>query len=346
MKMDRNEVVTYYAGMPTTFEKYEQKATVDSDMSEVIVEKKLQLVSPNVGDGSAICIDSSGDQYLVKRVSDVEKTMYGEVLPVIREQNIPFKVLQLPELIDSVTRKSINDGTKEEQNYLVLKHINGEKFNDTWDEISTIGYGGKGMDPEFAYKVIDLVEDLSLIEPSMLAKFDLRTFDFDGWKNQNLPFLSEILTKRGIISQDLVDQASLILSFSTLFSNSKLILTNGDFYPRNLIEMPDGKVAIIDWEGRVDYNLGTLVDQRNAFVNYIENHVAFFLIHMWGNPSFQKNLIREAAQRFSLTAKNLQAAILIKSLEQSLIWPNDVASHQVEIFKKALDINFVEDLLK
>jgi len=67
---------------------------------------------------------------------------------------------------------------------------------------------------------------------------------------------------------------------------------------------------------------------------------------MWGNTLFQSNLIKEAGRRFGLTAENLQAAILIKSLEQSMIWPDEVASHQIEIFNNALDISFVRNLLK
>lgn len=338
MKNDKKEIIDYYVEMPAAFESLSQEAVNDSNISEVLVQKSLQLIPSNVGVGRAVCADADGNRLLVKYGSETEKIMYGQVLPAIRERNLAFKVLQFPELV-SVT-------TKEQQNFLFIKHIDGTKFNDTWDEISILGYGGKGMKVDFANRVVDLVEDLSLIETSVLAKFDLSTFDFEKWKSQNLPFLSEILIKRGIITQSHIDEALKILSTTNLFASSRMILTNGDFYPRNLIELSDGKIAIVDWEGRQDYDIDGLVDQRNSFINYIENHIAFFFIHMWGNFLFQRTLIKEAAQRFGLTVENLQAAILIKSLEQSMIWPDDVANHEIEIFTNTLDINFVKDLLE
>lgn len=64
-----------------------------------------------------------------------------------------------------------------------------------------------------------------------------------------------------------------------------------------------------------------------------------------GEHRFTKKIIKEASLKFGLMAKNLQAAILIKSLEQALIWPNDLARIQGETLVKALDINFVIDLM-
>src|SRR5260221_7696882 len=164
MKKDQAEVVKYYSEMPAIFEKLNEGSTIDPGLSRVLYEKDLKLISSEVGFGSAICADSNGNQYLVKRGSNTEKVMYTEVLPAIDGQNIPFKVLQFPELVSVVTR--------EQQNFLLIKHIDGTNFNDTWDEISNIGRGGKGIKTDFASKVVDLIEDLSLIEYTVLAKFD------------------------------------------------------------------------------------------------------------------------------------------------------------------------------
>ncbi len=346
MVKEREEILTYYIGMPHVFETW-SGANIEDDIRvlSVLKEKSFQFTNPKAGSGKGVCVDGKGNFFSVKYTNETEKNLYTEVLPTIRKQNLPFKVLQFPELEDTVEVNSEQDGQRTKRILIFTKHITGTNFNNTWDEISTIGSGGRGIQSEFANKVVDLVEDLSLVKYSSLAEFDLSTFDFEKWKSKNLPFISEILIKRGLITQDYIDKASSILSSTSLFVSSRMIITNGDFYPRNLIERPNGKIVVIDWEGRKDYDIDGLVDQRNAFFNYIENHVAFFLIHMWGNDSFQRNLMKNATQRFGLIAENMQAAILIKSLEQSVIWPDDVARHQIEIFIKALDINSVKDLM-
>lgn len=353
MKNNRKEIYAYFEGMPATFEKLSQEGIDDPYISEVLTEKGLKTILSDIGVGKAICEDATGERFLVKYSSNTEEFMFVNVLPSIGEQNLPFRVLQLPEFV-TVARKSFDqNGPLKQPAFIFTKYIDGFKFNDRWDEVSALGYGGKGIKPDFATRIVDLVVDLLLIDTSLLDMFTLSTFDFSRWKKQNLPFLMEILVKRKIIDQKHIDEALSILSSSGLFENSQMIFTNGDFYPRNLIELPNGKIAIVDWESRQDYDfvdqgedsIQRVADQRNAFVNFVENHIAFFYIHMWGNPDFQKKFIHDASQRFGLTAENLQAAILIKSLEQALIWPDDLARLQAKIFVNALDINFAKDLI-
>jgi len=342
MKNDREEISTYYEGMPAVFEVYSEKKIDELLISEILVEKRLKLLSTDVGVGIAICENAIGERLLMKHSNNTEEAMLANVLPAVDKQNFPFRVLHFPKLVATV------------RDVILTKHIEGLSFNDTWDEASTFGYGGRGIELDFATRVVDLMADLSLIDTSLLDMFGLSTFDFDGWKKQNLPFLSEILIKRKLVDQAHINNTLAILSDGDIFRSSRMILTNGDFYPRNLIELPDGKIAIVDWEGRQDYGFmdqekgseQRVMDQRNAFVNFVENHVAFFYIHMWGNPDFQRKFVSSASQRFGLTAENLQAAILIKSLEQALIWPDDLAGIQIKTFMKALDINFVKELMK
>lgn len=346
MKNNRKKIIDYFIGMPATFEWTSKKDIDDPYLYKILIKKGFRPISSDVGMRKTMWIDTNNNQFIVKYRSNTEKTIYNEVLPFIREQNYTFKVLQFPELANVILKNSDNNRPHKQIDLLFIKYIDGANFNNRWDEISNFGHGGRGLDTNFAKKIVGLLGDLSLINFSLLAKFNLSTFDFNIWKSQNFPFLSKILIKRGFMRKDNANKALQILSTTSLFNNSKMIFTNGDFYPRNLIELKNGKIVIVDWEGRKDYEVEGLVDQRNAFINYIENHVAFFFIHMWGNPLFQRILIKETGQKFDLTAENLQAAILIKTLEQSTIWPDEVALHQIEIFNKALDINFIRYLLK
>jgi hypothetical protein len=56
---------------------------------------------------------------------------------------------------------------------------------------------------------------------------------------------------------------------------------NGDFYPRNLIFQPNGKVALIDWET----NDG--IDDL-AIIAPMAHIATYFWAHMWGNPQWQR----------------------------------------------------------
>ena len=95
MKNDRKEIYTYHEGMPAVFEKYGQKG----------MEKGLKLIPSNVGVRKAICEIATGERFLMKYSNNSEEAVFANVLPAIEKQKLPFRVLQLPELL-SVVRKS------------------------------------------------------------------------------------------------------------------------------------------------------------------------------------------------------------------------------------------------
>ena len=68
---------------------------------------------------------------------------------------------------------------------------------------------------------------------------------------------------------------------------------------------------------------------------------------MWGNYPVQRRFLKQVKQKFNLTPENLQVAILIKSLEQSLAFGGGyLAIRQAEIFVNALEIGFIKDLIR
>lgn len=303
----------------------------------ILNREKLNLIEPKIGRNYAVCQDSKGSKLFFKLCSNTEMKVITKLFPLIRKLGLQFEILELPDFTKTIQSNHLN--------FIIYPYFDGKRFNDEWSETKPTSGGGRGLDPNMANKVIDLMADLSLVDVSMFGNFDLPTFRFMDWKNQNLPFISEILIERNIVSQDQISKAKSILASRHLFENSKPIITNGDFYPRNLIEKSDGKLIIIDWESKQDYAEQDRTDMRTALVNYLENHIAFFFIHMWGNYRFQKSLISGSVKRFNLCAENLQAGILVKSLEQALIWSDDLARRQIEIFVNALDIGFVKDLM-
>ena len=107
------------------------------------------------------------------------------------------------------------------------------------------------------------------------------------------------------------------------------IVSNGDFYPRNLIKLPN-RVALVDW--------GYWPGYRACFVDYLVNVGAFAFIHMWGNGLWQKEFVRRLRETFDIKLDDLRKAILIKSFEQAMFWTAlpQLAQVQVNLFKMVL----------
>lgn len=323
--------------MPSVFEPLSKENPNKDQALEILKQEGLSPIESEAGSNFVVCRDHTGNKFFLKTCSDTEKRITTKVLPSISERDWRFHALELPSFIKVITSGSLN--------FIFFPYVEGVGFNEDWNEISPHGNGGRAMKPKFAEKVVDLVQELSSIDVSSLKIFNLPTFNFVDWKNQNFPYISEILVERKIVTKEQIVAASIIFESFKPFINSNLIFTNGDFYPRNLIQKPDGHVVIVDWEGRQDYVEPNLVDQRNALINYPENLIAFFYIHMWGNREFQKKLLTIATERLGLTSEDLQVSILIKSLEQALIWPDDLARCQAKFFTSALNPSYLKNLL-
>lgn len=296
-----------------------------------------------------LCRDTEGNQYFMKDCRGTEDKIFTKVFPEIKKMNLDFKVLVLPEKLE-IANKDVMP--KASNQFIFIKYYDGNKFNKIWDEKTPVGYGGRGIDLGFSEKVIDLMKDFSSIDTKKLKKFKLPTFDFIKWKSHNLKYISKKLVSEKIITKDQVKRMTDILNQPDIFIKSRMILTNGDFYPRNFIELKKGRIVVLDWEGREDYkikiNNKKISGQRNTLINYTENHVAFFFVHMWGNDRIQKEFLKNASAEFKLSTKNLQAALIIKSLEQSLLFLRGsqyLAVRQAEIFVNALDKQYVKDLI-
>lgn len=323
---------------------------------EILNEEKLKPDSVLDGD-KLVCADDKGEKYVLKECRGEEERVYTEVFPKIKSASLKFKVLKLPQH-KKVIKKAVGDeDDRKEFKFILIKYYQGTYYNKSWNEYYPEALGGRGVDLEMAGKSVTLLKDFSFIDIKELGEFNLIEFDFQKWKAQNLPLMKQHLVQKKIVSEDQMTKAEKILNKEELFSNSKKILTNGDFYPRNFIQLQDGEVVVIDWEGRIDYELDIAVKdrteklrgQRNSFINYVENHAAFLFVHMWGNYHFGREFIKKTSKEFKLSTRDLQAALIIKALEQSFLWKDIPQTHlavdQAQIFVNALSRQYVEDLM-
>lgn len=288
--------------------------------------------------------ENTGCEYLMKKLNSTEEKVYLEVFPRIMKMNIDFNVLQFPQVFQTGNQIVVNDEGKKiadlNNRVIFVKNESGIRFNDQWNEApNNPSYGGKTMSSDLAIKSINLLEDFSQIDLTKLYDLNLRRFDFETWKSKSLPQRIEWLKTTKNLSDENI---SVLGNIMDSYKNSKIpneMITNGDFYPRNFIQLPDGKIVVIDWESQ---------DERTSLINTAEFHVAFMYIHMWGNPQFQKALIKEGIKRLSLDTVNLQVAILSRALDQWIGcgWFNIPAGNEIkQILIAALDPNFIKRFL-
>jgi len=180
--------------------------------------------------------------------------------------------------------------------------------------------------------MVQLLKDLQEIDVDWLLSqhpvgksVQRSAFDLQGWL---LSFQKQKTLARSMgISDNESTQAKEFISGG--FKLTSRIVSNGDFYPRNLIKLPN-RVALVDW--------GYWPGYRACFVDYLVNVGAFAFIHMWGNGLWQKEFVRRLRETFDIKLDDLRKAILIKSFEQAMFWTAlpQLAQVQVNLFKMVL----------
>lgn len=299
-----------------------------------------------IGHNMIICKDTEDKKYLMKTIRGLEDKIFTEVFPQISKQNPVFKTLLIPNQLKSI---STTLGQKKYK-YIFIEYYDGEKYNDIWDESSPQGLGGRGINISLAKKIVDILSDFSKIDLKLLNNLNLPDFDLQIWLDKIFPIISRRLTRSRVLTDNHVEKAFGILSNPDLFKYSRKIITNGDFYPRNFITLKNDKVVIIDWEARKDEVFKGVPGMRNSLINFTENHLTFLYVHMWANQSFQNQILHDAIRKFKIKKVDLQASLLVKSLEQSHLWLYNLeqSSHltlsQAQIFIDALDQDFIDNI--
>jgi len=157
----------------------------------------------------------------------------------------------------------------------------------------------------------------------------MREFDLQAWLRQ---FRDN--RARGLelgIPEDEIARAEEIIGAG--FELKDQIFGNGDFYPRNLVRLPQNTV-VIDWEYRPGF--------RACFLDYLPNVIAFAFVHMFNNDPWLAEFIRYSRDAFQVSADDLRRAIMIKAFEQGSFFRYDcnrldLFPHQTKLFRMALN---------
>jgi hypothetical protein len=203
--------------------------------------------------------------------STVEFLVSTELLPAIRERYGPtFALLEIPEVLRS-DRNLGPHGTVYFRNY------DGKTYNDKWNEQN----GGGSLGAELFQEMVQLLKDLQTVDVDWLLTqhpvgetIRRSAFNLQGWLSSFQERKAQALDV-GISENELTEVEELSKGGFLL---TRRIISNGDFYPRNLIKLPN-KIALIDW--------GYWPGYRACYVDYLVNVAAFAFIHMWGNCEWQ-----------------------------------------------------------
>lgn len=263
-------------------------------------------------------------EYLKSAGSAEEFLVCTELLPAIRERyRTTFAILEIPEVLRS-------DRNFAPHGAVYFRNYDGEKYNARWNE----GNGGSLLGTELSSEMVSILRDLQTIDVDWLlsvhtvgGKVRQSAFDLQGWMS-SFQRRKALALSMGISGTEFAQAETAV---SGGFQLTCRIVSNGDFYPRNLIKLPN-KTVLVDW--------GYWTGYRVCFVDYLVNVAAFAFIHMWGNSLWQTEFVRRLRETFDVSLDDLRKAVLIKSFEQAAFWQQcgapQLVPPQVIHFKMAL----------
>jgi aminoglycoside phosphotransferase (APT) family kinase protein len=129
---------------------------------------------------------------------------------------------------------------------LVLPHYDGDDLAARWSETD----GGALLPVRLADSVAAILQDLTAIDTSrvtrdpVLSRIPGLVFDHAAALTRSSGIARQ-LTRAGLLSSEECARAGRLLAYC---QHTAMVVNNGDFYPRNLIVRPDGRIVIVDWE--------------------------------------------------------------------------------------------------
>jgi hypothetical protein len=243
-----------------------------------------------------------------------EVKIIRELLPTF-DQRL-FERLVLPEYV--------NDGMYGELRWLLTKHIPGRPLMHEWSElnIKPETLGGKTVDVAVASAAVDVLRDL-------------RQADITAAPELFRTRAAELVT-RGQLEQSVADGAETLFSARSVARYEGSMFTNGDFYPRNFIILPEGRIALVDWVGGVD---------PWEFV------AMYAWLMMWGNAAWQVEYVTRIKEHFPVDIDEMQVALLSRSFDLAYQW-RELPEEQVGLaraqmlayFRQCLNKDYVKGI--
>lgn len=215
---------------------------------------------------------------------------------------------------------------------LVLPRYDGEDLAARWDETD----GGASLGLDLAARIPVVLEDLARIDTArvttdpVLSAIPGLVFDHAAAFTRSAG-IARRLAQAGLLSHDDYARTERLLAYE---QHTPMIVNNGDFYPRNLIVLPTGRIVIVDWE---------TCNPNSPFhtIDHPENVAAVFYVHMWGNPAWQAAYSNALNERFGFSETDFTKGVVIQALELANMWAGDTGT----LHLAAIQASIVTDVL-
>lgn len=217
---------------------------------------------------------STNKKFILKGVKedDLEIVVYIEHLPKIK--NV-FKTLVLPEGVAAFNTK--------EYVYILIPYYEGGHFDFNTSDIS------------LADDLVNLVSDLITIDVDSVLK-DGKKFDFNGFEKNFWQYISKAVSLgliKDVDAQRIKSECAKVLAQGK--ENQKMIVSNGDFNPRNVIRLSDGKLVLIDW---------------NGITSPLEHMLTYPWLLNWQNPEWQKKFASNFETKLPIDKSRLRMHLM------------------------------------
>jgi hypothetical protein len=283
---------------------HQQSGTAAANLTDLIERHGYEFVEDlQRYDRGKVCrVRKGGSHFVIKRTDAAGAIVYRDLLPAL--SHIKFRRLAVPQFIESGEEKGVG-------HWVVTEWLDGRTFHDRWDERHPNTSGGRAIPLDTTTLVLDLVADLASINPAShdaTAHLCRRTADeVTGTVERKLVAVRDdgqvhVTPAQETLARELIQP--LIDSVNT----GRVTLSNGDFYFRNFIELPAGRVAVVDW------------DSTRLSTFEVEHCVAYQWMLMWNNPPWQRAFLDEAKSRFELDRDRFRAVLLLDTLTQVVFW--------------------------
>lgn len=266
--------------------------------------------------GKAYWVERGGEQFVFKRLTTYGLAIWQEVLSKIRR---PFPRLVLPEAVAFGQDRWLGC-------WVLRRRLDGKPMCGDWSEVFVPDAVPLPVDR--VEKVVDLLEDLAAIDAAEFLAAHIQRRDRCFLETQIGREVTQA-EKQALLTPGEIQRIwRLVEPIFACAEKGPWRLSNHDFYFRNFLELPDGRVALLDWE----------VARISCFE--IEHCVSYLWMLLWNCPQWRQEFLHQAKQRLGIDREKFRAAWIVNSLHQGMfVWRNQptLQAKMIEQIREALD---------
>ncbi len=266
-------------------------------------------------EGRVYGVQKHGQRFVFKYVTPAGLTCLRDVLPRVGPL---FAHIAVPGLVQCGRCESTTP-------WVVLTWLEGAAFNHRWDERNPTIAGGRAIGKDTISKILAAIQELHKLPPAEFAEYCSLELTPAILESRLGKWLSRA-EQEGWLTHKEIESATRQIDSSTSGSADRVMLSNGDFQFRNFVEMPDGRLGIIDW------------DTARYSTFELEHCIAYQWLLMWNNPEWQKSFLAAAKSCLPLGIERFRSAMLLNALLRAATFRHlpEVKQLQLSYFRQIL----------